>query len=258
MKLSHHIKTIYFPIHILAIIAIISLFFVSKWWLLVVLFGYIMWGGLGISIGHHRLFAHKSFQTYRWVEIILLFLGIFGGEGSSISWIAIHSGLHHPFSDTAKDIHSPVNGKWNAFGMWMHKVTEKTVSLRYAGKLLRDPYHVFVHKNYTKIFWIPIAITAILNWHIALFFFVLPTFLSIYKENFVNLFCHQETHFSYKNLPAKDNSTNNWLLGYITFGDAWHNNHHSKPAEYDFGLGQKYHWWEFDPCVPIIWLLKKR
>ena len=256
--MSPHFKHIYLPIHVLGIAAVIASIFVNPSWLLLTLVGYILFAGCGISVGHHRLFAHKSFETYRFVEIMLLFLGVFGGEGSSISWVAIHSGLHHPFADTTKDIHSPVNGKLNAFGAWMNKVKPDTISLRYAAKLLKDPLHIHVHKHYNKYFWIPIVVAGLINWHIALFFFGLPILMSIYKENFVNLFCHIDTKIGYKNFQTKDNSNNNVILGYLCFGDAFHNNHHAQPREYDFGLGRKYHWYEIDPSAFIITLVKKR
>lgn len=255
--MSPHFKHIYLPVHLLGIAAIIAAFFVNPHWFIFTLLGYTLFAGFGISVGHHRLFAHKSFETYRFIEIILLFLGIFGGEGSSISWVAIHSGLHHPFADTPKDIHSPVNGKLNAFGAWMNKVKPDTISLRYAAKLLKDPIHVHVHKHYNKYFWLPIIISALINWHITLFFFGLPILLSIYKENFVNLFGHIESKFNYKNFDTKDNSQNNIILGLLTWGDGFHNNHHANPREYDFGLGRKHHWYEFDPSTILVNLVKK-
>lgn len=256
--MSPHFKHIYIPIHLIGITAIITAFFVNPLWLLLTLLGYILFAGFGISVGHHRLFSHKSFQTYRFVEIILLFLGIFGGEGSSISWKSIHNGLHHSHTDTEKDIHSPVNGKLNSFGLWMNKVNQNTVSMKYAIDLMRDPMHVHVHKNYNKYFWIPIIVSALINWHITLFFFGLPILLSIYKENCVNLFGHVEGKFNYKNFATKDNSHNNILLGLLTFGDGYHNNHHAQPREYDFGLNRKYNKWEIDPSKYLISIIKKR
>lgn len=256
--MSPHFKHIYLPIHALGIAAIVATFFVNPMWLLLTLLGYILFAGFGISVGHHRLFSHKSFETYRPIEIALLFLGVFGGEGSSISWKAIHNGLHHPHSDTEKDIHSPVNGKLSAFGLWMNKVKQDTVSLKYAIDLMRDPMHVHVHKHYNKYFWLPIIVAGLINWHIALFLFGLPILLSIYKENLVNLFCHTDTKISYKNFQTKDNSNNNVLLGYLCWGDAFHNNHHAQPREYDFGLGRKYHWYEIDPSAFLVNLVKKR
>jgi fatty-acid desaturase len=255
---SSHIKKVFIPAHILGVIALCMIPFVSWSWLLLTLLGWILFSGFGIAIGFHRLFSHRSFETYRWIEIALLILGVYGAEGSSLFWRSVHSSLHHPYADKEKDLHSPIHGKFSAFMGWMFNIKADSVNFRQARDLMRDPAHMFVHRHYEKILWIPVILTLILNWHIGLFFFGLPMLISIYQENFVNLFCHTNSIFTYRNFDTDDQSTNHWLLGYLTWGNAWHNNHHHKPNEYDFALQGTYKWWEFDPCVPLIWLIKKQ
>lgn len=255
--MNSHIRQIFIPTHILGIIALLFIPFVSWYWLLLTLLGWFLFSGLGISIGYHRLFSHKSFKTHRFIEAILLYFGVFGAEGSSIFWKSVHM-VHHGKADTLKDIHSPIHGKWHGFLTWVFKVKPDTVSLKYAIDLVKDPLHLHFHKHYSLYFWSTIIVSFLINWHITLFLFGLPMLISIYKENMTNLFCHTENIFGYRNFDTKDNSANNALLGYFTWGDAWHNNHHANPASYDFGLKRTYHWWEFDICVPFINLIKKR
>lgn len=256
--MSPHIRNIFIPVHVMGIIALLFIPFVSWYWLLLSLLGWILFSGCGIAVGFHRLFCHKSFETSRFFEIFLLICGVFGAEGSSIFWKSTHNGSHHPHSDTVKDFHSPIHGKWHAFFTWVFKVKPDTFNFRYSVDLMRDPAHLHVHKHYNKYFWIPILAAFIINWHIGLFLFGLPMLISIYQENFVNLFCHTKTMFGYRNFETRDKSMNHWILGYLTWGNGWHNNHHAEPREYDFGLGRKHHWWEFDPCILIINLIKKR
>jgi len=61
--------------------------------------GYVL-AGLGITVGYHRLFTHRSFQTYRVVRYAFAVLGQTAVEGNVVSWVANHR-KHHQFSDRA-------------------------------------------------------------------------------------------------------------------------------------------------------------
>ena len=62
--------------------------------------------GLGITVGYHRLFTHRSFKTSRTVRAVLAVLGSMAVEGPVIEWVATHR-KHHRFSDQHGDPHSP-------------------------------------------------------------------------------------------------------------------------------------------------------
>ncbi|HEV2397152.1 MAG TPA: hypothetical protein VGS27_09455, partial [Candidatus Sulfotelmatobacter sp.] len=49
-----------------------------------------------------------------------------------------------------------------------------------------------------------------------------------------------------------DDSTNNWFVALLTFGEGWHNNHHAHPTSARHGLK----WYEIDMNWYGIWLLK--
>src|SRR5262245_28625999 len=73
--------------------------------------------GCGVTIGFHRLFAHRSFATSRPVEWILMILGCAAGQSSPFFWIATHR-LHHRHSDTDDDPHSPHTANGRPLGPW--------------------------------------------------------------------------------------------------------------------------------------------
>ena len=58
------------------------------------------------SVGFHRYFAHKTFKTNRFIEIVLAILGSMSAQGSVIAWVSVHR-CHHQYSDTEGDPHSP-------------------------------------------------------------------------------------------------------------------------------------------------------
>jgi stearoyl-CoA desaturase (Delta-9 desaturase) len=64
---------------------------------------------LGITVGFHRLFTHKSFETNAVVRFVLAALGSMAVQGSVLNWVAQHR-RHHRYSDTPDDPHSPQHG----------------------------------------------------------------------------------------------------------------------------------------------------
>jgi stearoyl-CoA desaturase (delta-9 desaturase) len=62
--------------------------------------------------------------------------------------------------------------------------------------------------------------------------------------------------WGYVNFKTSDNSKNLWFNALITFGEGWHNNHHARPKNYDFGSGTSGRWWEFDLGSKIVKLIK--
>lgn len=233
------------------IIPLYYLWFTFAMWVLVC--------GLGIAVGYHRIFSHKTHSLPTWKENIILFFATFAGQGASIFWVALHRGYHHPYADTERDIHSPfVHGKLHAFIGWQYGITEtsNSVNLKYAIDFLKKPNHVWFHKNYLKILWGVPAIVAIFNWHIALTAFCLVTFIGVLQDNMVNVFGHSKSLGGYRNFDTNDKSHNNKIFGYLAWGQGWHNNHHYDPKSFDFGKGISGRWWEWDPSRIFLPLLR--
>jgi len=224
---------------------------------------FVMWilvCGLGIAAGYHRVFSHRTHKLSNWKENIILFFAVFAGQGSSIFWVALHRGNHHPFSDQPKDIHSPVvHGKLHAFVGWYLTITERDpgISIKYAFDLVRKKNHMWFHKNYKKILYGVPLLVAVFDWQLAMTGFVLVTMIGLLQDNTVNVYGHTKAWLSYRNFDTKDNSQNNPILGYITWGQAWHNNHHHKASAYDFGSGVSGKWWELDPSRIFLPFLGK-
>lgn len=122
------------------------------------------------------------------------------------------------------------------------------ISIKFAIDLLRKPHHIFFHKHYLKILWAVPLIVAIFDWRLALTGFWLVTMIALFQDNLTNVFGHTKAFIGYRNFETKDNSQNNPILGYLTWGQAWHNNHHYRASSFDFGSGVSGKWWEFDPC----------
>src|SRR3954453_7016526 len=114
--------------------------------------------GLGITVGFHRLFTHRSFKTGKAVRAILAALGSAAIEGPVISWVADHR-KHHTFSDQPGDPHSPhvdhghglkgaLRGHLHAHLGWLFIHTERGLKTRYAPDLIADPVVSFISRTF--------------------------------------------------------------------------------------------------------------
>jgi fatty-acid desaturase len=213
-----------------------------------------MISGLGIAVGFHRVYSHRTHTPRAWLDNLLLFFGSLAGQGSSITWVAVHRGYHHRHTDTIRDLHSPVHGIWHSFLGWYGTLNETTINHKYAVDLLRKKNHVWVHKNYLVIH---MSVMAVLLWisllaNIPVFpVYMGCLFISLVQDNAVNTLCHIRK-MGYKNGSGADNSVNVPILGYLTFGQAHHENHHVRPAKFNFGLK----WWEVDPAMLFLPIIK--
>lgn len=254
-RLSSHFLIITLPTHILFGISIYLLTTTSKnfSYMYFVPVLWFLFSGLGIAIGYHRLLSHKSFQASTFMRRALSFLGVFACQGSPIFWTAIHRSQHHPFSDTEKDPHTPSKGFWFSYIGWQMFFSAKDFDPRHAIDLVKDPFLRRISTYYYQIFWAILLVIALVNWNFFIFALIPAMILSTHQENIVNSFCHTPA-FGYRNFQHKDNSRNVWILGFLFFGQGYHNNHHAHPAKASFA----HHWWEFDICPYIIFFLSSK
>ena len=73
--------------------------------------------GLGITVGFHRYFTHRSFETSRVVKTLLAVLGSMTSQGPVCQWVSDHR-RHHAHSDEEDDAHSPNRGLGWAHMFW--------------------------------------------------------------------------------------------------------------------------------------------
>lgn len=240
------------PVFLLGITGIVTMIMTGAyWWLLLTFFFWVMLSGLGIAVGYHRIFSHRCYEPKPWLDNLLLICGTLACQASSLTWVATHMGYHHPYSDQDKDPHTPKKGIFYAFVGWTMHVNPTTINHKYAVKLLRKPNHVFAHKYYFRLVWAFMIVLGILSWKALLFGYCIAATVSMIQDFSVNVLGHCPK-LGYRNYDTNDISSNFIPLGYLGWGQGWHNNHHKFPA--DFSFGKK--WWEFDPCVIFIPLLK--
>lgn len=219
--------------------------FLILWWVA---------GSLGIGLGYHRLLTHRGFKTPKWLEYTLTLCGTLGMQSGAISWVTTHR-LHHAFTETEKDPHNITAGLYWAHIGWIFQGTaqmqdEKTMS-RYTPDMMNDK----VHRVMNKYYWVTsvlvgVALFAIGGWSMVLWGVFLRTVFGWHSTWLVNSATHT---WGSRRFESRDNSTNNALVAAVSFGEGWHNNHHTYPRSARHGLT----WKEIDINWIQIWLLEK-
>lgn len=230
-------------------------------------------GGFGVSIGAHRLWAHRSFKAHWILRFILVLIETLSMNGGCYSYARDHR-CHHKFVDTNGD---PKNAKRGFFfahiGWWMLKKHPDVLKM---GKKLNhkdlddEPLIVWQKKLYFPLFLLisvvfPTLIPYYLwNEDIVISFFmsaVLRTIVVVHHLFTVNSIAHI---FGIRPYNRDIGPTESKITMYLSLGEGSHNYHHTFPMDY---ANCEKQWWEvFNPstlCVDLCalvglaWDLKK-
>ncbi len=215
--------------------------------------------GLGISVGFHRLFTHRSFRALRGVRIVLALFGSMAVQGSVVQWCATHR-RHHAYADQYGDPHSPhlaqaaglrgvLLGLWHGHMGWLFAGQGESEPKEWVPDLLadRDIVRIGAAFPFTTLasFALPplLALVITQSFGAALTAFIWGSLVRIFLLHHVtwsiNSICHFYGNEAYK---ARDESRNVWALSPVSFGESWHNNHHAFPWSARLGLDR----WQID------------
>lgn len=213
---------------------------------------HILTAGFGISLGVHRLFSHRSFQTYRPVQWILAWLASLALQGGPIWWVALHY-KHHSHSDQAEDPHSVTKGFWWAHCGWLLTRRKRMQFSEYSKRvpyMSKDPVLVAIeHLRFVSQALVLIVLYLIGGMSWLLWGGCVRLVLSYHCTWLINSACHT---WGYRTHEIPDKARNLWWVALITYGEGWHNNHHATPKSARHGLK----WWEIDVIWYVILFLK--
>jgi stearoyl-CoA desaturase (Delta-9 desaturase) len=239
-----------------------------SWVHLGLLIGMYVATALGVTVGFHRLFTHRSFETNAVVKFIFAALGSMAMEGPVLKWVAMHR-RHHQHSDGADDPHSPhhhgeglrgvLAGFWHAHVGWIFDPDPADLP-RYVGDLAPD--RVLRSVSRTWMLWsaagllVPALLGGLItmSWKGALLGFIWGGLARVFLVHHVtwsiNSVCHL---WGTRPFRSHDESRNNAVFGVLGLGEGWHNNHHAFPTSARHGL----RWWEFDASYWVIRALER-
>lgn len=213
----------------------------------------------GVTGGYHRYFSHRTYKMGRVMQFLMALLAQSGSQ-RGVLWWAAHHRDHHKFSDTDRDVHSPVKfGFWHSHIGWIFDRNGETDWPR-VKDLSRYPELVMLD----KLWFLPpilLGVAVFMIWGAEGLFggFMLSTVLLWHGTFTINSLSHV---WGSRRYPTGDDSRNNPVLAIITMGEGWHNNHH----HFMGSTRQGFFWWEIDltyyilrglAAVGLVWDLKE-
>jgi stearoyl-CoA desaturase (delta-9 desaturase) len=212
--------------------------------------GMYLFTGVGLSLGFHRMFSHRSFVPARWLKV------------------SQHR-RHHAFTDQPGDPHSPtpagpglghlLRGLWHAHAGWLFVHNEVNAE-RWSPDLEEDPDIAFVSR--TVLVWTVLSflIPTFIGWLVigtlwgallaGLWGGVVRVALLHHVTWGTNSLCHT---FGKQPFGDRDRSTNFAPLALLSFGDSWHNAHHAFPRSARHGVDAG----QIDMSADLIWLFER-
>jgi stearoyl-CoA desaturase (delta-9 desaturase) len=224
----------------------------------------------GTTIGFHRYFTHRGFETGPVLKATLAILGCMTMQGPITQWVTDHR-KHHALSDKEGDPHSPHvghgDGPWGAIKGFVHAHVGwmfSNLGMEQGREYGRDLYDDRLVRAIDRLYLLWVALSLGLPFAIGylvggtleaglagLVWGGLVRIFAYQHATFaVNSICHM---FGRRHFRSRDESRNNWLIAVLVFGEGWHNNHHAFPSSARHGLAR----WQVDVSWLVIRALER-
>jgi len=206
----------------------------------------------------HRYAAHGAFSMNKFWERFFYVIAYITQGSSYVSprAYAVMHRMHHAYTDTEKDPHSPKYDK-NIFKlMWRGRQVSKgiyfhtiEVEPRFLKNLPDWPLlDKIANSLVSRLGWIAIYVSIYIVYApSAWWYLLLPIHIIMLpiQGTIINWFAHK---YGSVNFKMKNTSTNLFKLDLLMMGEGYHNNHHKNPSSTNFG----FRWYELDPTYGII------
>jgi stearoyl-CoA desaturase (delta-9 desaturase) len=223
---------------------------------------------LGVTVGYHRHFTHRSFAARPALRSALAIAGSLSLQGDVITWVTDHR-RHHAFSDKEGDPHSPwlhgtgpvglAKGFVHAHIGWLFNRDHTNVA-RFAPDLAADRAIRRISRQFPL--WTVVSLGApalvggLVTWSwwgaITAFFWagLVRVGVAYHVTWSINSICHM---IGERPFAARDKSSNVWPLALLSFGESWHNLHHADPTCARHGVGRG----QIDISARTIWIFER-
>ena len=209
--------------------------------------------GTAITGGFHRLWAHRAYEAHPVVRVWFALWGAAALQNSVLNWCTDHRRHHRHVDDVERDPYAAPKGFWFSHLGWMlreyRRTTEDFSNVR---DLQRDPVVMWQERHYLVLVLVMnLGLPALLGWLNGdlLGMVLMAGLLRLVVVHHFTFFINSLAHMWGKR-PYSDQTTardNPWVA-FLTFGEGYHNYHHSFQWDYRNGI----RWWHFDPTKWMI------
>jgi stearoyl-CoA desaturase (delta-9 desaturase) len=209
--------------------------------------------GLSITAGYHRMWSHKTYKAHPVVRTLFAIGGACALQNDIYHWASDHRRHHQHVDNEDRDPYSASRGFWFSHMGWiLRNYPSGKRDFSNIKDIQRDPIAAWQHRNYlTLVLLSNIALPALLGWlhgdiiASLLLAGLLRLVLSQHVTWLINSIAHMWGQQPYSD---KSSARDNPLLALITYGEGYHNYHHTFQWDYRNGI----RWWHYDPTKWLI------
>ncbi|HCT72945.1 MULTISPECIES: fatty acid desaturase [Psychrobacter] len=219
---------------------------------------FMVWTGISITAGYHRLLSHRAYKAHPLVKNFLLLGSTLAVQGSAFDWVSGHRTHHRHVDDRMEDPYSAQRGFFFSHIGWMlRSYPSGRFDYKNIPDLTKDKVLQIQHKYYGL--WVlatNVAMVAAVGWLVGdvwgtlVLAGLLRLVLTHHFTFFINSLCHM---FGTRPYTDTNSARDNFFLAIFTWGEGYHNYHHF--FQYDYRNGVK--WWQYDPTKWLIVGLSK-
>ena len=232
---------------------VIAIFFVTLWYTSL----------FSQTFFQHRYAAHGAFSMSKgWERFFFILAYITQGSSymSPRAYAVMHR-LHHAYTDTERDPHSPTYSAnifsmmWRTRGFYQDIIKDRMdIEPRFSKNLPVWPaFDRFANGTVSRLSWVALYTAFFVHYATSPWqYLLLPIVVSMgaFHGAVINWFAHK---YGYINFRLKNTSMNLFFIDIFMLGESYHNNHHKHPSSINFGS----RWHEIDPIYPVIRLLAR-
>jgi fatty-acid desaturase len=211
----------------------------------------------GHSLGSHRKLIHNSYQCPKWLEYVLVYMGVQVGLAGPLGLMRAHE-----LRDYAQRLPTCHNFLRHGSSFWKDAWWQLNCDL-----VLRNPPKIAIEQRvaddrfyrFLEATWMwqqlppALLLYAMGGWSFVVFGTCARVTAGVLGHWLIGYFAHNEGGMHFEVRDAAVQGRNIHLTSILTMGECWHNNHHAYPGSARLGLFAG----EWDPGWWTLLLLRR-